>query len=284
MKRLLLALLVALLAGCATGPRIDTSFSAVGQDSRVRFLVLHYTAADSPVSLKILTQQAVSSHYLVDDKDGKIYGLVDENRRAYHAGISYWRGYTQLNYNSIGIEIVNLGFKETPAGRLWFPYTPEQVDNIVHLVRQIVKRHQILPENVIGHSDIAPQRKTDPGPLFPWKRLADEGLILWPDAGRVAVRQAEFTMALPDARWFQQKLALHGFQVPQTGLFDKETMNVISVLQMKYRPARFDGMADAETAAILDVLTTPPAQAIPMPPPVPSPAPVAAPPAVASAK
>ena len=278
MKRFLLALLVLALAGCATGPRIDTSFSAVGQDSRVRFLVLHYTAVDAPGSLKILTQQAVSAHYLIDDKDGKVYGLVDENRRAYHAGISFWRGYTQLNYNSIGIEIVNLGYKDVPEGRLWIPYTPEQVETIVQLVKQIVKRHNILPENVIGHSDIAPQRKTDPGPLFPWKRLADEGLIQWPDADRVAVRQADFGMALPDARWFQQKLALHGYQVPQSGLFDKETMNVLSVLQMKYRPARFDGVADAETAAILDVLTMP---VVPAPVPVP---PVPAPPAVATLK
>ncbi len=259
MKRLLLALLVLLLAGCATGPRIDTSYSAVSQESRVRFLVLHYTAADSPASLKILSQQGVSSHYLIDDKDSKVWGLVDENRRAYHAGLSFWRGYTQLNYNSIGIEIVNLGYKDTPEGRLWIPYTPEQVETIVKLVKQIVKRHQILPENVIGHSDIAPQRKTDPGPLFPWKRLADEGLIQWPDAARVALKQTEFGMSLPDARWFQQKLALHGYLVPQSAQFDKETMNVISVLQMKYRPARFDGVADAETAAILDVLTTPPA-------------------------
>lgn len=267
MKRLLLALLALILAGCATGPRIDTTYSAVSQDSRVRFLVLHYTAVDSPGSLKILTQQAVSAHYLVDDKGGRIYGLVDENRRAYHAGTSFWRGYTQLNYNSIGIEIVNLGYKDTPEGRVWIPYTGEQVESIVRLVKEIVKRHQILPENVLGHSDIAPQRKTDPGPLFPWKRLADEGLIQWPDAARVAQKQVEFNLALPDARWFQQKLALHGYLVPQSGQFDKETMNVISVLQMKYRPARFDGQADAETAAILEVLTTP-ANAPALPPAV----------------
>jgi N-acetylmuramoyl-L-alanine amidase len=265
MKRLLLALLALTLAGCATGLRIDKSTSAVGQDSRVRFLVLHYTALDSPGSLKVLSQQQVSAHYLVDDRDDKIYGLVDENRRAYHAGISYWRGYTQLNYSSIGIEIVNQGYQDTPAGRVWFPYSPKQIEEVVALVRQIVKRHQILPENVLGHSDIAPQRKTDPGPLFPWKRLADEGLILWPEENLVQQRQADYVQALPDAVWFQTRLSLHGYETPKTGAFDKETMNVIAAFQMKYRQAKFDGVADAETAAILDVLTAklmPPAPAI----------------------
>lgn len=257
MQRFLLALLSLTLAGCATGLRVDTTYSAVGQDSRVRFLVLHYTAVDSPGSLKILSEQQVSAHYLVDDRTDKIYGLVDENRRAYHAGVSYWRGFTQLNYNSIGIEIVNLGYQDTPAGRAWIPYNPAQIESVVRLVKQIVKRHAILPENVLGHSDIAPQRKTDPGPLFPWKRLADEGLVLWPDAARVARRQADYAQALPDAAWFQKQLAVHGFLVPQTGQFDKETTNVIAVFQMKYRQARFDGAPDAETAAILDALTMP---------------------------
>lgn len=253
----ILALLASLLAGCATGPQIDKSYSALSQDSRVRFLVIHYTAVPFDGSLKILTQQAVSSHYLVQDKTGKIFGLVDEQRRSYHAGLSFWRGHTNLNYSSVGIEIVNEGFKDTPEGRVYIPYDDKQIDTVVQLAEDIIKRNQIAPENVVGHSDIAPQRKTDPGPLFPWKRLADKGLILWPDAARVTQKLSEFTLTMPDALWLQNRLASVGYQVPQNGLLDKETTNVIAAFQMKYRPAKFDGAPDAETAAMLDVLTTP---------------------------
>ena len=253
----ILALLASLLAGCATGPQIDKSYSALSQDSRVRFLVIHYTAVPFDGSLKILTQQAVSSHYLVQDKTGKIFGLVDEQRRSYHAGLSFWRGHTNLNYSSVGIEIVNEGFKDTPEGRVYIPYDDKQIDTVVQLAEDIIKRNQIAPENVVGHSDIAPQRKTDPGPLFPWKRLADKGLILWPDAARVTQKLSEFTLTMPDALWLQNRLASVGYQVPQNGQLDKETTNVIAAFQMKYRQAKFDGAPDAETAAMLDVLTTP---------------------------
>jgi N-acetylmuramoyl-L-alanine amidase len=257
MRRLLLVLTIFVLAGCATGPHIDRSFSATGQDSRVRFLVIHYTAVPRAESLKILTQQAVSAHYLVEDQTGHIYGLVDENRRAWQAGVSYWRGFNNLNSSSVGIEIVNEGYKDTPNGRVWIAYDEKQLDAVMQLVEDIIKRNNILPENVVGHSDIAPQRKTDPGPLFPWKRLADKGLISWPNAERVAARLPEYSAVLPDAVWFQKKLTEVGYLVPQNGVIDKETTNVIAAFQMKYRPGKFDGAPDAETAAMLDVLTTP---------------------------
>jgi N-acetylmuramoyl-L-alanine amidase len=115
----------------------------------------------------------------------------------------------------------------------------------------------VKPENVVGHSDIAPQRKVDPGPKFPWKRLADEGLIVWPDAARVAERRAVYERDLPDVAWFQDHLFRHGFEVPRDGALDEQTVRVIAVFQMKYRPARYDGVPDAETAAILDVLVNP---------------------------
>jgi N-acetylmuramoyl-L-alanine amidase len=257
MKKILLALLITLLAGCASGPPIDTSYNAVSQDSRVQFLILHYTAGNFPVSLKTLTEESVSSHYLVSDNPPTIYRLVDENRRAYHAGVSSWRGNTQLNASSIGIEIVNLGFREGAAGRQWFDYPQEQIDAVITLVKQIVAKHKIKPEHVIGHSDIAPQRKTDPGPRFPWKQLADLGLIQWPDANRVQQKIPAYETALPDTEWFQQKLAKHGFEVPRHGDLDEPTRRVLSAFQMKYRPSKFDGVPDAETAAMLDVLTSP---------------------------
>ena len=256
-NRLRLALAACLLAAGCAGPAIDTRYSAASQDSRVRFLVLHFTSTDFASSLEILTEGPVSSHYLVRDDPPTVYRLVDEARRAYHAGSSYWQGHAQLNASSIGIEIVNEGFRGTAAGGAWQPYPPGQVDAVVTLVKSIVRRHDIRPDRIVGHSDIAPQRKVDPGPMFPWKRLADEGLIPWPDARAVAQRRAAFEAALPDAAWFQRRLAQHGFDVPQTGELDAATRNVLMVFQMKYRPERFDGLADAQTAALLDVLVNP---------------------------
>ena len=255
-KRGLYVFLVA-LAGCASGPHIDTSYTAKGQDSRAQFLIIHYTAGGFQGSLKWLTEGPVSSHYLVNDKPTVIYGLVDDSRRAYHAGISYWKGNTQLNASSIGIEIVNLGSKKTPDGTQWFEFPSAQIDAVVALVKKIVKEHGITPDRVLAHSDIAPQRKPDPGPRFPWKRLADEGLVQWPDAIAVARRRADFETQLPDLEWFQRNLSKHGFLVPLNGELDKETRNVLAAFQMKYRPANFDGSPDAETAALLDVLNSP---------------------------
>ena len=255
-RRCLCVLLVA-LAGCASGPHIDTSYTAKGQDSRARFLIIHYTAGGFQGSLKWLTEGPVSSHYLVNDNPAAIYGLVDDSRRAYHAGISYWKGNTQLNASSIGIEIVNLGSKKSPDGTQWFDFPSAQIDAVIALVKKIVKEHGITPDRVLAHSDIAPQRKPDPGPRFPWKRLAEVGLVQWPDAAQVALRRPAFEAQLPDVEWFQRNLSKHGFLVPLNGELDKETRSVLAAFQMKYRPANFDGMPDAETATLLDVLNSP---------------------------
>jgi N-acetylmuramoyl-L-alanine amidase len=259
---LAIPLVLSVLAGCTTtpiGPKIDTTYNAKGQASRARFLVLHYTVSDNPTSIKILTEQQVSAHYLVTNGEQPIiYRLVDENRSAYHAGVSSWKAYTQLNNSSIGIEIVNPGFTVNPDGsRQFYPFPQNQMDALLPLLKDIVQRHGIAPENVLGHSDIAPQRKQDPGPLFPWARLAQEGLVLWPDANRVALVRPIFEATLPDVAWFQRKLATHGFGIQQTGLLDQQTRTVLQAFQMKYRPANFAGNPDAETAALLEVLTTP---------------------------
>ena len=251
-----------LLGGCATGLKINTTYTATSQDSRVQFLIIHFTTVNLPASLKTLTQGPVSSHYLVSERQGSVpatvYQLVDENRRAYHAGVSSWKGTTALNASSIGIEIVNLGGQKAAngLGLNFQDFEPEQIDRVVELVKQIVVRHQIKPERILGHSDIAPTRKNDPGPKFPWKRLADEGLIPWPDAKAVAERKAAYDLTLPSVTWFQEKLVKHGFTLPATGEQDKLTTDIISAFQQKYRPARFDGLPDAETAAILEVLTS----------------------------
>ena len=257
MKRLFAIPLIAVLSGCASGPYIDRTYSAKSQGNRVQFLILHYTVGDFQSALSELTGPRASSHYLVRDDPPVIYQLVDENRQAHHAGVSSWNGHTQVNATSIGIEIVNLGYQDTSNGRIWFDYPPAQIDAVLALARKIVKEHAIKPAHVLGHSDIAPQRKHDPGPRFPWKRFADEGLILWPDAQLAAQKRILYEQELPDIDWFQQKLAKVGYSVPLNAQFDEATVNVIAAFQKRYRPSLFDGIPDAETAAMLEVLTTP---------------------------
>lgn len=268
MKKLLAAALaLALLAGCATAPyQVDHSYHSKSQSSRVKFVILHYTVGDTRTALHELTEEVVSSHYLLTDGDPPVlYGLVDESRQANHAGVSAWKNYSLLNPSSIGIEIVNRGFVDTAQGRQWFPFPQRQIDVLILLLKDIVARHQIAPENILGHADIAPQRKQDPGALFPWKQLADAGLIPWPDATRVAAQRALYEQQLPDVAWFQKHLATYGYAVPQTGVLDQATATVLTTFQMKYRQANIDGQPDAETAAILDVMTARPAAA-PAPP------------------
>jgi N-acetylmuramoyl-L-alanine amidase len=300
MKKLLVPLLIALLAGCASPPppppptpvsrphpvprkppakppaptvEIDRSLASKGQSSRVKFIIVHYTVSDTPRSIKTLTQDTVSSHYLLtDDPDPVVFGLVDETRQSNHAGVSSWKNYTLLNGSSIGIEIVNAGFTDTPTGRVYHPFPQAQIDKLILLMKDIAARHLIPPENILGHSDIAPQRKQDPGPLFPWAQLARHGLVLWPDAGRVAAGRLLYEQQLPDARWFQQKLAAHGYAVPRTGELDEQTRAVIGAFQMKYRPTDFGGFPDAETAALLEAMNPTPA-----PVPVPAATPLVAP-------
>jgi len=260
----LLVVLAFAVSGCANtaGPQrvgrhpIREQYVAQSQDSRVQFIVLHYTETDFAKSLDILTQGPVSSHYLVDANPPRIYRLVPEDRRAWHAGKSSWRGQTGLNATSIGIEIVNDGNRGHLDGP-FAPWDPAQIDAVVALVKDLARRHAVQPHHIVGHSDIAPQRKQDPGAAFPWQRLVAAGLVPWPEAAQVATAQARYTGAVPTVAWFQEKLAVHGFEVPRNGELDDATRRVIISFQMKYRPARWDGEPDAETAALLDVVTTP---------------------------
>src|SRR5690606_36481838 len=179
-----LILLAGLLASCATQPpgaySLDRSIMAKSQGSRVQQIVLHYTVSDRKRALALLSKGEVSSHYLVTDEEPpRVYQLVVESRSAWHAGQSYWRGRTWLNATSIGIEIVNPGYVRQGDSTVWQAYSEAQIQTVIALVRDIKQRHGVSSENIVGDSDIAPQRKQDPGPLFPWHRLAQQGLARW---------------------------------------------------------------------------------------------------------
>src|SRR5690606_11843979 len=129
----------------------------------------------------------------------------------------------------------------------WEPYAPEQIDMLAQLLQDIIQRHQIKPLNIVGHSDIAPQRKIDPGPLFPWKQLAQQGIGRWYDAAKAQEYEQDFLRnGLPDMAWTQKALQRAGYKTPQNGLLDKASKNVIAAFQMHYRPALYDGVPDAQ--------------------------------------
>ncbi|MGB6105951.1 MAG: N-acetylmuramoyl-L-alanine amidase [Pusillimonas sp.] len=257
MRHCLLAIVLAvLLSACGTytpgSLNIDRSIQAKSQNSRVEFVVLHYTSAGNEASLKILSERNVSSHYLVTNEPRPhVYQLVDESRRAWHAGASEWFGRSDMNSGSIGIEIVNQGRQ----GDQWEPYDPVQMQVVAALLKDIIARHQIKPHHIVGHSDIAPQRKIDPGPLFPWKQLAEQGIGRWYDETKARLYEQEFhKTGLPDMVWVQAQLSRLGYTVPQNGELDKATRNVIAAFQMHYRPALYDGTPDLQTLAIMKAL------------------------------
>lgn len=270
MRKLLSAGILLLLAGCSSSQRdsqhklidrgdykVDTSMPSIAQNERVRFLVLHYTAIDDAESLKVLTQGQVSAHYLVkthpDTLDGKpvVLQLVPESQRAWHAGVSYWHGRSSLNDTSIGIEIVNKGFTEKMLGREWYPYNESQIKLIERLTKDIVERYNIDPTDVVAHSDIAPLRKSDPGPLFPWQRLALLGIGAWPDDATVTKYiDGRNKRDMASVSVIQQALARYGYQIPQSGELDDETKQVIKAFQMHFRAQDFSGVPDVETEAI----------------------------------
>lgn len=256
-----------MLAGCASPSLVergsyyaDTSLHARGADSRIRFLVMHYTESDEVRALRTLTGDSVSVHYVVPPQpriergEPVVYQLVPESKRAWHAGVSAWQGTTELNAVSIGIENVNRGPLD-PQHRSWQPYTPEQVDALIRLSKDIVARYGIPPTRVVGHSDIAPQRKIDPGPLFPWHALAQAGVGAWPDDATVATRLGtRDPHALVDVRELQLKLARYGYDVPTDGVLDERSRRVFAAFQMHFRPSDYDGNPDAGTDAIAQAL------------------------------
>ncbi|RLM27307.1 N-acetylmuramoyl-L-alanine amidase [Brenneria alni] len=261
-------LMLVLLTGCQSTSslkdqgryKVDTAHQATAQSARIRFLVIHYTAEDFPTSLNTLTDEHVSAHYLIPAQPpferGKpvVWQLVPESQAAWHAGASSWRGFTRLNLSSIGIELENPGYQRTLIGVSWTPFPPSQIAVLTDIARQIVERYQITPQNVVAHSDIAPLRKQDPGPLFPWQQLAQADIGAWPEASRVIFYLNGRDNTQPvDMTSLLAKLARYGYAVPED-MTDRQKRQVISAFQMHFRPQNYRGEADAQTEAIVDAL------------------------------
>jgi N-acetylmuramoyl-L-alanine amidase len=262
-QSLLVVLLLLALAGCASQNsgghyRLDESLKASGKNSRIDIIVLHYTASTKPSALLTLTNREVSAHYVVsDDSKPVVYKLVDENLSAWHAGESSWYGRTFVNPRSIGIEIVHPGWARNSSGELGPLFPAAQIDAVITLTREVAKRHGVAPENIVGHSDVAPLRKQDPGPAFPWKKLAQAGVGRWFDEAAAAKYQAEYVRyGPPDAGWFQKQLKRVGYSVPESNYFDANTLHTIAAFQMHYRPELVNSKPDAQTAARLRALPT----------------------------
>ena len=226
--------------GSAVIERPSPNFGARPGDIAVDMMILHYTGmegAETALARMCDPEARVSAHYMIDE-DGAVYRLVDESARAWHAGESSWRGASNINDRSIGIELVNPGHEFG-----YRPFPAVQMTALIDLCRDVLTRHAIPPANVLGHSDVAPTRKQDPGELFDWPALAAAGIGLWPTvaaAGRQPVDEAAALATLERIGY-----AVAGDKARRAG---------VSAFQRRYRPLRIDGDIDTETAALIHAL------------------------------
>ncbi len=212
-------------------------------------LILHYTGmptAESALELLCSPIREVSAHYFIEE-NGRVLQLVPESRRAWHAGLSYWAGESDMNSTSIGVEIAHPGHIDPR------PFSASQIESVIALSHDICERRAIGPARVLAHSDIAPRRKIDPGEFFPWAALAARGVgeylaPLPPDDGPAL----ELDMAGESVAKLQRQLAAFGYKTCETGVYDDETASAVAAFQRHYRAARVDGRADAST---IDALT-----------------------------
>lgn len=249
------------------------------EDLTPQFIIIHCIGFDENSALKILTKSVseggggVSSHFLIPqvikENPYPIYQLVHDNKKARHAGASSWGKVTSFNNCSIGIEFHSPNYAKAlqhQAGKSdldWFyfeEFTEAQIDAGIQLIHYLMKKYNIKPENVLGHSDIAPYRedskngntilgKTDPGLTFPWEKLAKTGIGVWPKSTRT--RSNELDISLKNA---QLLLATYGYPVPITGILDPKTQHSIKAFQMHFMPKHCDGKITAEMIICLENL------------------------------
>ncbi|MCB1508769.1 MAG: N-acetylmuramoyl-L-alanine amidase [Hyphomicrobiaceae bacterium] len=215
-------------------------------------IVLHYTGmrtGEEALQRLVDRDVKVSAHYLVEE-DGRIFLMVDEARRAWHAGVSFWQGERDINAVSIGIEIVNPGHE---WGYRSFPVA--QIEAVIALIRDIRSRHGVPDARILAHSDIAPDRKQDPGELFPWDRLFHAGIGRW--VPPVPITQGPCHGPGSEGqpvRAIQALLSAFGYDAPLTGVYDAPTAAIVTAFQRHFRPERVDGVMDVSTLMTLKAL------------------------------
>jgi len=212
------------------------------EGAKIDTVIIHYTAVSKEEALHILTspEWQVSSHYLIDET-GELYLLVPEEYRAWHAGVSHWAGRDNMNHYSIGIELVNDGANE---------FSTEQIRVLKELLDEVSARYEI--EDYLGHSDVAPGRKIDPGRLFPWEKLAQYGYGKYPQVEKPAlnyiIEEGEGLLAC------QQKLFQLGYKIELSGKYDATSSDVINAFKMHYNPSDYSDEWDIYNDMILDSL------------------------------
>ena len=216
-------------------------------------IILHYTGmatARAALDWLCTEESQVSSHYFVDE-GGLVTQMVPESARAWHAGKSVWKGDTDINSASIGIEIAHTGHTSDPSWRPT-PFPGPQIAAVVRLCRDIIARHAIVPERVLAHSDVAPARKQDPGEWFPWETLHRQGVGHWVEP--LPVSGGRFFQLGDEGQpveALQTMLQLYGYGAPVDGRFDAATQADIRAFQRHFRPERVDGIADMSTIGTL---------------------------------
>jgi N-acetylmuramoyl-L-alanine amidase len=222
------------------------------KSGRVDAVILHYTGmASGEAALQRLCDPAsqVSSHYLISE-DGRVVQLVPESRRAWHAGQSFWAGERDMNSASIGIEIVNAGHEGgTP------PFPAVQIEAVIALCKDIVARHKVPAARILAHSDVAPDRKADPGECFPWDQLAAAGVghFVTPHPIEEGPRLERGVHGV-EVEKLQALLAIYGYGLRVSNLYGPKTENVVRAFQRHFRPALVDGIADVSTVETLRAL------------------------------
>ena len=209
--------------------KISQKYSSNSYDERtkeVKFLILHHTQRDFQTSLSLL-QDKVSVHYLISESPVEIFQLVADDKRAWHAGQSYWKGEDDINSSAIGIEIVNLDGNKNS-------YPDQQIEAVIFLCKKIIAKYNIAPNYILGHSDIAPLRKDDPGSLFPWKKLYQNGIGVMPN--KVEISNLMQNIQIPTALELQKNLTQYGYQINQNNKFDIQTQTVLDSFRRHFCP------------------------------------------------
>ncbi|WP_298065573.1 N-acetylmuramoyl-L-alanine amidase [uncultured Cetobacterium sp.] len=269
-KKIVFLFLTLVLSSCTSLKySVNSSkYKSKSYNERVRFVILHYTALNDERSITALTKNNVSSHYLVtQERYDSVYSLVPDTQRAWHAGTSSFDGYKNLNDNSIGIEISNLGYSSASKQKtanlkegiidttMFYPYNDAQVFKIGMLLKELTAKYKINPKYILGHSDIAPTRKFDPGPKFPWKHLYDHYAVgAWFEKKDFNAFYSQNLFNSYSTKDLKDELRKYGYDINSTDNWDLQSKKVVSAFQMHFRPRKVDGVFDLETFAIIKAL------------------------------